>query len=286
MLFWLIVALITAVLVVALTYPMFRPAPEGQGETFAAAKAIYDAQAAELERDAAAGRVTGSEFESAKAELGRRLLRAARETGPAGAAGAPVEPVARQRRGLALALSVGLPVAAMALYLSIGQPGAPSQTPAGRQAALADRKAAEAEIAALELVLQSGRGDAKGWALLVGAYKGLGESAKADDALRRAIAALKAKGQSPPPELLVPYGALLIKDAQGVVTASARATFQDVLKADPKNWAARFYLGLERAQARDKDGALAIWRPLLQELPPGSPVHAELTRRIAELTGP
>ncbi|WP_242402678.1 c-type cytochrome biogenesis protein CcmI [Komagataeibacter kakiaceti] len=86
------------------------------------ALALHQAQLAELERDLNEGMIAASEHDSARLEIQRRLL------------GADSLPAPEMRKGAStgaiIACLTGLPVAAVALYLSVGHPGLPAQ-PAG-----------------------------------------------------------------------------------------------------------------------------------------------------------
>lgn len=279
MLFWVLIAAISAVVVIAVTAPLLltsrpKPAPEAA----AAARAIYDAQIAELERDAAQGAITKIELESGKAELGRRLLRAMKEAGPSNTPAA--EP---QMKIMALALSVALPVGALAIYLNVGAPGVPSQERAAREAALKEREQYANLVAALEVALQAGKGDAQGWRMLAQGYRNLGDETKSLDALKRAVPWLKDKGQPVPADILAALGSGLVTEAQGTVTAAAVEALTAARAADPQNLTARFYLGLERAQKNDAKSAREMWMPLLAELPEGTPLRVDLEKRLKDL---
>jgi cytochrome c-type biogenesis protein CcmH len=282
MLFWILIALISAVVVVALTYPLLLTAkPRSSPQAADAARAIYDAQMAELDREAAQGTLTAAELESAKAELGRRLLKAIKNS-----AGPAETKRDAQMKWLSLAVSVAVPVGALAIYLEIGAPGVPSQTNAARQAALQERARYENVVGALEAALAAGKGDAQGWRLLAQAYRNLNEPAKSLDALKRAVPWLKDKGQAVPADLWAALGTGLVAEAQGTVTPPAAEALRGALAAEPSNMAARFYLGLERAQAGDGDGARGFWTPLLADLPEGMPLRTDLEKRLKDLPPP
>ena len=55
---------------------------------------------------------------------------------------------------------------------------------------------------------------------------------------------------------------------------------------DPKNPAARFYLGLAAAQNGDKDKARRIWTGLLPDLPEDSPANRAIKEKLAMLDAP
>lgn len=272
-------ALLSAAVVVALIHPLLLTAkPAAAPDAACAARSIYDAQRAELDREAGQGTMTAEELEQAKAELGRRFLKSIKQ---AEAAAAPKRD--SQLKVLAVAMSVVLPVGALAIYLQIGAPGVPSQTNEARKAALQERDQYERLVAALEAALNSGKGDAQGWRMLAQGYRNLDNPAKSLDALRRAVPWLKEKGQTVPPDIFAALGAGLVTEAQGTVTAAAADALRGALAAEPANMTARFYLGLERAQAGDSDSARGYWTPLLAELPEGMPLRTDLEKRLKEL---
>ena len=93
------------------------------------ALALHQAQLAELERDLVEGMIAPSEHDSARLEIQRRLL--GTDTLPAF--------VARKggaSTGAIAAALIGLPVAAIALYLTVGHPSLPAQPLAPRLAAI------------------------------------------------------------------------------------------------------------------------------------------------------
>ncbi|RFD20766.1 c-type cytochrome biogenesis protein CcmI [Komagataeibacter melaceti] len=92
------------------------------------ALALHQAQLAELERDLNEGMIAASEHDSARLEIQRRLL---------GVDSLPA-PTARRTTstGAILAALVGLPVAAVALYMCVGHPSLPAQPLAPRLAAI------------------------------------------------------------------------------------------------------------------------------------------------------
>ena len=59
--------------------------------------------------------------------------------------------------------------------------------------------------------------------------------------------------------------------ANGTVSADARDALIKALERDRDEPSAKFYLGLERAQAGDAKAALAIWRELTANAPPDAP---------------
>lgn len=80
---WAVFAVLTALSALAVLVPMARAGRrrDADAATTAPDAAIYADQLAELERDVARGAVAGREAEAARAEIGRRLIRAAQRPG-------------------------------------------------------------------------------------------------------------------------------------------------------------------------------------------------------------
>lgn len=122
--------------------------------------------------------------------------------------------------------------------------------------------------------------DEKAWRYLSSAYMAAQDPADAAKALAKVIA-LAGKGD---PALDSAYGESLTLANDGAVPPEAEAAFTAALAADPANGAARFYLGLARAQHHDNPGALKYWQSLLADIPPDSRLHQVLVDRIAQLS--
>lgn len=123
--------------------------------------------------------------------------------------------------------------------------------------------------------------DPRGWIFLGRGYLALNDPADAaasfKEALRYAPSAMRAP-------LLSAYAEALTDDARGNVSPEAEAAFTDVLKLDPQDRAARFYMGQVAALRGDRERALALWNSLLSDTPPDEPLHGMLVDRIAALT--
>lgn len=120
----------------------------------------------------------------------------------------------------------------------------------------------------------------RGWTLLGRGYLTLNDPSDAAAAFKRALAV------APPGEradLLSAYAEALTMTSNGAVSPEAEAAFTDVIKANPNDRAARFYLGQVAAQRGDNPHALALWSSLLRDVPANSPLHDLLTNRIAVL---
>ena len=143
--------------------------------------AIYADQLAELERDVARGAISGREAEAARAEIGRRLIRASQR---------PQQAAPQRRWHLIVAASlaiVGLPLLAVSLYGGFGAPTLPDLPLASRQSEPVDGQNLEALVARVEGHLTQNPDDGQGWAVLAPVYLRAGRYGDAAAAFSNAI---------------------------------------------------------------------------------------------------
>jgi len=124
MLIWILFALMTAALLAAVLRPCSSRCRR-RAMCFSSAN-VYRAQLAELEVERDAGRWGESEYQAARAEIGRRLIKASETAEPV------VLPPSRRTPWLALALVIAVPALALTLYLHVGSPDYADQPLASR----------------------------------------------------------------------------------------------------------------------------------------------------------
>jgi len=280
MIFWVLAAVLTALVVAALLRPLLRPQHDVTDRRSADMQ-VYTDQLAEVDADRARGLLTDAEAEAARTEIARRLLAADRAGGVDGSAGAGSRTVVgrtgRATRALAAAVGLAVPAAALALYLDAGSPGQPSQPFAARDPA---ERAAQADALAqartLDRVLETERpDDVDGWVELGRRWATLGRWDDAADAYGRAVGLTEGD-----PGLTSAYGEALVNANAGVVTEEALVAFERVIAERPGNPRARFYLALADSQAGNDAEALAGWQALLADSPPDAPWVPVLRARI------
>ena len=125
--------------------------------------------------------------------------------------------------------------------------------------------------------------DLQAWVYLGRGYMSAGDAGDAAKAYARAVTLANNSGH-PDSGLDALYGEALVAQANGEVSDQAVAAFRAALKLNPKEQAARFFLGQALATHGDKAGALELWNGLLAEAPANSPLHQTLVDRIALLT--
>ena len=125
-------------------------------------------------------------------------------------------------------------------------------------------------------------GDLQAWEYLARSYMSAGDARDAAAAFGRAVTVARLN-HAESADLDTSYGEAAT-EASGVVSDEALAAFKAALVLDPKDPAARFFLGQERAEHNDRQGALSYWQPLLAEIPATAPLHQMLVDRVALLT--
>lgn len=243
---------------------------------------VYKDQLAEIDRDKAQGLIDEAEAASARIEIERRILTAAR------ADQAPVQTVPpnwqyRMVTGVAAIVVLG----SVGLYAALGRPDLPSaqsQAPAPdgqqtAQAAGAQQAGGEVDVLMkrLEKRLADNPNDPNGWRMLGWSYYNTGRYKDAVAAYRRAVDLQKDN-----PMLRALYGEALVKAADGVVTEAALATFEDVLAMNPKDERARFFKGMAKEQKGDNQGAIDEWLELYKIAPADAEWIDDLRSRIEE----
>lgn len=292
--FWIATAILTVISTAMLLWPLWRRSRSVAGEGEGAHDlAVYRDQLAEIAREVERGVLAPNEAEAASIEIKRRALRVVDRQD---ASGDPPSKARKSAQLLAALLLLGVPVAAVSLYATLGSPGlsdkpfaarivsSPSSgeraaTP-GRQAGNSDtaeaRKTLDEAVTALARHLAANPNDARGWLLLGRAYLTNERYDDAVEALRRANDLVE--GQ---PEVAAAYGEALVMAADGRVTDQAQHIFEEAFAKDPRNPQARYFLGLRRAQAGDLPGALQDWVDLVALSPKDAPWLPSVIQQIA-----
>jgi cytochrome c-type biogenesis protein CcmH len=274
MLFWIVAALLTLGASLAILLPML-----GAGHGAAAAGAydieVYRDQLAELDRDAGRGLIRPAEAEEARAEIGRRILRA----GKAEAGGhAPIH--SQWGRMLAGAAVLAVPLVSWSLYGVLGSPDLPPEPLQARLTKNPANSTIDELVARAERHLAEVPSDVRGWEVLAPIYVRMNRFADAANAYRTAI---KLAGPSAARE--AGLGEALAAEQGGMVSAEAEAAFEKALALDPKNAKARFFLATARAQEGKTEEAAKAWHAMLADLPQNSPWRSATEQALAAVNG-
>jgi cytochrome c-type biogenesis protein CcmH len=275
MLLWLLFALLTVAVLMAVLAPLARPRRQAEAET--GAQEVYRHQLDELEAERARGLIDPAEAEAARIEVSRRLLASAAAAEAVGAGAA--RPAADRRLPVALAVAVLVPAATLALYLTHGSPGLPAY-PVAARAQLPPGQAEIGElIARVEARLRQHPEDGDGWDVIAPVYYKLGRFREAAAAYARAAAL---KGETA--QRLGGFAESTVFAADGIVGEEARAAYEKILKLEPGRIEPRFWLALAKEQDGKLADALADYKGLLAEAPAGAPWREAVEGRIADVS--
>ena len=162
-------------------------------------------------------------------------------------------------------------------YLIVGRPALAVRSLEG-----ADTRDLNGLIALLVKRVHAAPDDLRGWVFLGKAYLSAGDGEDSAKAFARAIA-LTERAKRPDPNLYSAYGEALAH-ATGTVPPEAQAAFAKTLALNPKDQAARYYLGMAFVAQGENAKAIAMWQSLVADAPPNAPWRQDLVDRIAALT--
>jgi cytochrome c-type biogenesis protein CcmH len=258
---WLALGAMTAVALGFLLVPLLRARGSNSVARESYDLAVYRDQLKELESDLARGTVTAAEAAEARLEIERRMLRVA----PQGAARTT------RNRFVGPVMAVGVPVAAVAIYLAVGAPHLPGSSGTVRQqsaGAAQDREIADLQRMAerLNAKLAENPDNAEDWRLLGRTYMEIGRYGEAANAFRQGQRLLPSD-----PNLPAMLGEALVLNAENTVTPASVAAFEQTLKLEPRHPIARYYLALGRLQAGATREAFDGWLELAKESSPEAP---------------
>lgn len=266
MAFWIIAAGMTIAATLAALWPLFRASPDEAATRADHDVEVYAAQLRELDADVERGSIAADEAETARAEIGRRLLKAAggvKGSGDGGAAG-------WMRPGVVAAIGVvaiAVPLGSAALYMTFGVPGLRDMPLATRQApSPVPGTDIEGLVATAEAQLRSNPDDGRGWDVLAPIYLRLDRPDDAAAAFRNAIRLLE-----PTASRLSGLGEALTRAADGEVTDDAKAAFEQALTINGDYLPAHFFLALDLSQEGDYAKAEAAWAKLIDISPKDAP---------------
>jgi cytochrome c-type biogenesis protein CcmH len=272
--FVLVAAAMVATALAWVLVPLLKRRSPGGVAREASNVAILRDQLRELDADLATGAMPRDQYEQAKHELEQRVLEESKSV--PGVAAAPSHSAA----WTAAILGSAIPIAALVLYVVLGNHDAFAPTAARSAQAGADHEVTpqqvEAMAANLAAKLEKEPNNADGWVMLARTYYALNRYADAARAFERATA-------------LVPDDAGLLADyadsvgaAEGGLRGKSLELIERALKADPTHWKALALAGTAAFNRKDYRQAIDYWERMKKTVPPGSPMAASIDASIAE----
>ncbi|HTS23907.1 MAG TPA: c-type cytochrome biogenesis protein CcmI [Casimicrobiaceae bacterium] len=276
LLFWSFASLLVAATLALLLFPLLRtrraietPDPD------AAAAAVYRDQKQALDAEFADGVIGRDEHDEAVTELSQRL---GSEIGLPG--GKAAQAAGRVPWILVAALLVLIPAIAVVLYARLGRPEAVASAASERSAHDMSQREVSGLVDTLADRLKTRPDDAQGWVLLARSYHALGRYPEAAEAYDRATTLVPED-----PGLLADYADVLAMTQGRRLSGKPAALAARALALDPNQKKALALSATAAMEARDLDGALALWQRLRAQFPEGSDDARQVSAIIAEVEG-
>ncbi|MFC3119282.1 c-type cytochrome biogenesis protein CcmI [Jhaorihella thermophila] len=243
--FWIAGAALTALTTLALVVPALRA--RSRREFAGQEQAVYRDQLEEVDRDEQRGLISGAEAEAARAEIKRRMLKAAERTDKrADASG-------QSGRWVIVAAALAVPVLGVAIYGRLGHPEMPSAPFADR----ADERATVGDMNVLvkrlrERLVSDPQLRPEGWLMLARTYMEMGQPEEAEWAMSTLI---QRGGDQLGPDVYAIHAEILINMDDGIVSPKAEAALDKALGMDPEHVAATYYKALALEQSGEMQRA-------------------------------
>jgi cytochrome c-type biogenesis protein CcmH len=270
-LIWVILACLTAIVLLVLLRPLAAPGANDHAPE-ALDSAVYRDQLGEIDSDRARGLIGEEEADAARVEIARRLLAADSKAHAVDGAKSDSGPARAAMIGVALAL----PLLALGLYLAYGSPRLPDQPLAVRLQDPASDQNLEALVARVEARLREHPEEGEGWDVIAPVYMGWRRYPDAADAYAQAVRLL---GESA--KRLSGQGQALVLANNGVVTEDARHALERAVELDASLIEPRVLLAIAKEQDGQFQAAIEDWRALLGEAGGDAPWRETVEKRIA-----
>ncbi len=257
--FWITAIALTAAGCMAVLVPVGRSrSKSGKGKDFDIE--VYRDQLAEIDADAARGLIGDSEAAEARAEIGRRILKANTADENTGARSALTG------KWLATAAIALIPLLSWGIYSLTGSPNLPGQPLQARLEKNPAESTIEELIARAERHLSQNPDDGRGWDVIAPIYLRVGRYQDAVQAYANAIriGGSDARRQSG-------LGEAVTAANDGAVTPEAAVAFDAALLLEPGNEKARFFKAMASAQKGRGQEALVAWQALIDDASQQSP---------------
>lgn len=288
-LFWLLCTLMIVIALAFVLPPLLQQESQtaivlSETDRKEANVAIYKDQLAELKSDLDNGIVSQEQYDKDVVEIERRLLEDTASTDS-------VSQVAGvQKRNVAYAAAVAIPLAAVVFYLQIGLSQAISnprtldtmpRSAASAPPSMGDGERSAEQIAAnvdkLAEKLKSNPNDLAGWTMLARSYSSMSKFAEAAGAYAKATE-LNPKDA----DLWAEYAFATAMANGRKMDGKVSELVEQALKVDPENAKALQLAGTIAFDAKDYKKAILTWEKVLKRVPPNSEVAQAITDRINE----
>ena len=275
--FWVVVGCLIGAALLFIVPPLFRRKAKADIERAALNVSIYKNQLQELDDDLAAGDISQEHYAKSREEIERRLLE-----DTAIAESSATETGKGLNTATALVAVLAVPLAAVMLYLNLGNPAAmdpqkvaQAASPHGDQANMAAQ--IEMMVGRLAQRLQENPSDIEGWVMLGRSLSVLGRYDEAVIAYENAVKFVKDDAT-----LLADYADAIAMAGGESLEGKPMELLQQALSIDPNNQKALWLAGTGMFERGDFTGAIEYWSRLVNLLPPDSEDVGVMRANIAE----
>lgn len=264
--FWIIIALLSAIATLYLIAPLAQKKPPQILSHDAALKRHYYKQLKQIERNLAQNDIDAELATLQKVQIARQLQKL------------DSEDTQNSTKDLSkigqYCLMIGIPVLSLGLYFTIGAPNYDVTEQIGQKVP----KDVQQQINQLRADLELNPNDLQALVILAEFEKQQGNGPQAEQYLTQAF---QLNPQSAP--LLSALLELKILNNQGRVSERLKTELLKLYQLDSQNHLAYFYLGEYASQRGDFVSAEQIWRDLLSLSTPQDPWFQTVKRRISDL---
>ncbi|MGH6763104.1 MAG: c-type cytochrome biogenesis protein CcmI [Phyllobacterium sp.] len=274
MYFWIASALLTFGATIAVLIPLTRRSEQSASGSRYDAE-VYRDQMREVEADKQRGLIDADSAEQARAEIGRRLLQAAKQSE---AEEATSSTRTASGRWIVFAAVMAIPILSWGVYARLGSPDLPSQPLAERLARAPGESTPEELVARAETHLAANPDDGRGWDVLAPIYLRMGRFEEAVNAYRNSI---RLNGDTAARQLGLGQALLTLSD--GNMTEGVEAAFRRAIELDPTDIRPHFFIAGSLVQQGKQDEAAALIRDLLAKAPSDAPWRGEVEAALADI---
>lgn len=279
-LFWLICAGLVAIALAFVLPALLQRVPAADEHDKERANVeVYRDQLSELDSDLANGIVSPEQYRQDRDEIERRLL----EDVTTADEGTRLKPAATGR-GAVYAVSLGVPLVAVVLYLLVGNSAALSGVPPQVLPASGlnndgqmSQQGIQTNVAALARRLEQNPNDADGWAMLGRSYMNLEKYSEASNAYAKATA-LKTNDA----DLLVEYAFALAMTNGRQLQGQPAELIKQALQIAPDNPKVLQLAGTVEFEAKNYKQAIVYWQKLLKMTSGDQELTQAISKRIEE----
>ncbi len=254
--FWWFAAALVVGALLMLVPPLFARHRKNEGGTDQAAAALelLRGQLEELEAERTSGTIDAAEYTRRREELERRVL----EEGDVTRA----ETLGGSARGLGIALLLAVPLAALGLYLALGEPRGLDPAQVAGEAHQFTPEQVQEMVAQLAQRMENEPDNIEGWTMLARSYSALGRYDEAVRAYRHLAERIPDDAQ-----LYADWADALGGARGGDLSGEPTELIDKALALDASNVKALALAGTVAFQKQDYAGAVRHWEKILAQLP-------------------